>query len=58
MISDPELGPMMQQNEEQHMMLQARSKSDSLIRAFLDQAPDGWTYQRIAAAVSQGLGKS
>lgn len=58
MIKDPSVGHIIQQNEEQHMMLHATSKNDSLIRAFLDQAPDGWTYKRTAAAVSQGLEKS
>ena len=54
-LADPNMAGMLRQQEEIHVAMQTRSSDDSLIRAFLDQAPDGWTYQRIASAISPGL---
>jgi len=54
MRSDPLTRSMFAEQEELHLRMVATARDNALIRAFLDGAPDGLTYDRIAAAVKQG----
>ena len=47
----PEIGPAMADAENLHLRMAAMAKSDELIRAYLDGAPDGLNYERLAADV-------
>jgi hypothetical protein len=49
------VGQIVRQTEEQHLTMAARVTSDEQIRIYLDSAPDGWTYGRIAQFVRSGL---
>ena len=54
MMADPSTRPMIAEQEELHLRMVATAKRNALIRAYLDGAPDGLTYDRIAAAVKRG----
>jgi hypothetical protein len=54
LMSDPSTRPMVAEQEDLHLRMVATSKDNALIRAYLDDAPDGLTYDRIAAAVKRG----
>jgi hypothetical protein len=45
---------MVAEQEELHLRMVATAKSKALIQTYLDGAPDGLTYDRIAAAVRRG----
>ena len=47
--------PVVRANELEHAAMVETSNNDELIRRFLDKAPDGATYRRIAAAVKNGM---
>ncbi|WP_347403231.1 hypothetical protein [Limobrevibacterium gyesilva] len=54
MMSNPSTRPMVAEQEELHLRMVATAKNNTLIRAYLDGAPDGLTYDRIATAVKRG----
>jgi len=49
--ADPQIGPMVQHKEMEHIEMQARAGSQAMRRAYLDMAPDGFTYDRLAAII-------
>jgi hypothetical protein len=53
MLANSSTRPMVAEQEERHLRMVATTKTNALIRAYLDGAPDGLTYDRIAAAVKQ-----
>jgi hypothetical protein len=54
MMADPTDRPVVAEQEELHLRMVATAKNNALIRAYLDDAPDGLTYDRIAKAVKRG----
>jgi hypothetical protein len=54
LMSNPSLQPMVAEQEELHLRMLTTAKDDALIRIYLDDAPDGLTYDRIAGAVRRG----
>ena len=54
MMADPATRPLIAEQEEIHLHMVATAKNNALIHAYLDGAPDGLTYDRIAAAVKRG----
>jgi hypothetical protein len=51
MNADPMLAPIVAEQELQHLSMVARSKSMELQRAYLDEAPDGFDYEKLAGIV-------
>jgi hypothetical protein len=51
LMSDPSTRSMVAEQEELHLRMLATANDNALIRAYLDGAPDGLTYDRMAAAV-------
>ena len=51
LMSDPTTRPMIAEQEELHLRMAAIARDNALIRTYLDDAPDGLTYERIAVAV-------
>jgi len=51
LMHDPRFGPMVQQKETEHLEMKARERSSALRRAYLDMAPDGITFDRLAAII-------
>jgi hypothetical protein len=49
LLLDPSVGRQMREAEDLHQAMAATAKNDDLIRAYLDRAPDGLTYEIIAA---------
>jgi hypothetical protein len=47
----PILAQMLRQQEETHAEASVCANDDALSRAYLDRAPDGWTYERIRSAI-------
>jgi hypothetical protein len=55
LLSDPSVGPQMRDAKDLHLLMAATAKNDALIRAYLDRAPDGLTYDVTAARLSTSL---
>ena len=53
LLSDASTQSMVAGQEELHLKMNATSKNSAMIRAYLDAAPDGLTYARIAKAVKR-----
>jgi hypothetical protein len=53
LMSDPATQPMVDEQEQLHLRMVTTAKDDALILAYLNGAPDGLTYDRIARAVKQ-----
>jgi hypothetical protein len=51
----PLLAQMLRLQEETHAEASACANDDGLSRAYLDRAPDGWTYERIRAAIEEDV---
>lgn len=51
LMQDPKVGAMVLQKEEEHLFMVARTKSADLRRSYLDGAPDGLNFERLAALV-------
>ena len=49
----PAIVAMLRDQEQEHSEMKTRSENDRMMREFLDAAPDGLTYSRIADAVSR-----
>jgi hypothetical protein len=58
MLADPSIRLMVTEREELHLRMVATAKSNALIRAYLDGAPDSLTYDCIAAAVRRGMSET
>jgi len=54
MMANPSTRLMIAEQEELHLRMVATAKSNTLILAYLDAAPDGLTYDHMAAAVKRG----
>lgn len=50
-MRDPSMRELVSQQEEQHMRLASTARRSDLIRVYLDGAPDGLDYERLAAMV-------
>jgi len=53
MMADPKARPVVAEQEELHLRMVSVAKDNALIRAYLDAAPDGLTYDHIATAVKR-----
>ena len=53
LLSDPSTQPMVAEQEELHLRMVATMKDNELIRVYLDDAPDGRTYDSIATAMKR-----
>lgn len=51
MLAHPETAAHMEAMEQLHLTMKATARSDELIRAYLDNAPDGLTYDVVARQV-------
>jgi hypothetical protein len=50
----PVLGSAITAAEDEHARMASVAASPSLVRGYLDRAPDGWDYRRLAALVEEG----
>lgn len=51
LMQDPHVGPIVRHKESEHSQMKAREGSSPLRRAYLDMAPDGFTFDRLAALI-------
>ena len=51
LMQHPDMGPMVQLKETEHLKMEARTRSSELRRAYLDSAPDALTFDRLARTI-------